>query len=156
MKSQSESSGSSTYIYVYNFYIQSFVTALACISAHIESDSHVNLSGDNNQNKNALYDARNIIKNENLSVRREWEREEGGRGSETVEGKRVYRMACKLTMTKRVFYSFTFIISPRHLTSSDLSPTPDLSAIQLSSLSSDHSRFFYLDCECVTFSFVFH
>lgn len=32
-----------------------------------------------------------------------------GRGSETVEGKHVYRMVCKLTMTKRVFYSFTFI-----------------------------------------------
>lgn len=82
--------------------------------------------------------------------------EERERERETVEGKRVYRMACKLTMTKRVFYSFTFIISPRHLTSSDLSPTPDLSGIQLSSLSTDHSRFFYLDCECVTFSFVFH
>lgn len=42
------------------------------------------------------------------------------REREIVEGKRVYRMACKLTMTKRVFYSFTFIISPRAL-------PPDLS-----------------------------
>lgn len=44
--------------------------------------------------------------------------------SETLGGKRVYRMACKLTMTKRVFYSFTFISPPRF---TSLSPSLSLS-----------------------------
>lgn len=57
-------------IYNNNFSIYSrFFTAHSQVfSGNIESDCHVNLSGDNNQNKNALYDVRMIIKNENLSV----------------------------------------------------------------------------------------
>lgn len=65
-----------------------------------------------------------------------------GRGSETVEGKQVYRMACKLTMTKRVFYSFTFI-SPR-LTSRSPDLSADLSAIQLSSVYYSYLSFAFL------------